>query len=199
MRFKKFVIFLLSLILLANVNINASARNYMYDYNKNEVTITYSQFTVPQTAYITGGVLGIAFSLGHFAFDNTVMTGALGVEYYRTLNHVVKVGGIFCGEYMTSDTYQTIDGEKQYNGTYDFGYCSLMAAVKLTWFDYYHFRMYSKLAVGPAAGIGDTVGISIGAQVSPICLEFGSTNLRGFAEFGIGMQGVASIGIKHMF
>ena len=56
---KKIAVFLLSLLLVSSL--------YGRD-RKDEFALTYSQFTVPEFAYIFGGVLGVAFTAGHFSF-----------------------------------------------------------------------------------------------------------------------------------
>ena len=74
---KKFIALILCIIVVMPV----FAKN---DKDRNEFSITYGQFTVPQFAYVMGGVLGAAFTVGHFSFENPKMIGAMGVEYVAT-------------------------------------------------------------------------------------------------------------------
>ena len=61
---------------------------------RNEFSVGYSQLTVLEGAYLFGGIFGAAFSLGHFTFDNTVMTGALSFEYHHYTNEWFGYGGL---------------------------------------------------------------------------------------------------------
>jgi hypothetical protein len=167
---------------------------------KNEFSVTYSQFTVPQFAYIFGGILGVAFTAGHFDFENPIMPGCLGVEYNHWVNNWFGYGGSVFGEYMTASTYtKDSEGNKTKNGTYDLGFASIMPTVRFRWFNNPHFGMYSKLGAGLGLAISGDFQPSFSAQISPVCMDFGGDSVRGFLELGVGMQGIASLGIKKMF
>ena len=167
---------------------------------KNEFGLTYSQFTVPQFAYIFGGILGVAFTAGHFDFENPLMTGCLGVEYNHWVNNWFGYGGSLFGEYMTANTYtKDSDGNKTKNGTYDLGFASIMPTVRFRWFNNPHFGMYSKLGAGLGLAFSDDCEPTFSAQVSPVCMDFGGDSVRGFLELGVGMQGIVSLGVKKMF
>ncbi|MBO4674833.1 MAG: hypothetical protein J5601_01950, partial [Elusimicrobiaceae bacterium] len=103
--------------------------------NKNEIALEYSYFSVPQGVYLFGGIMGVAFSLGHFDFGNTIMTGALGVEYTRNVNDWFSYGGLATAEYMTSDTFTTDEnGNRVKNGTFNLGATTLLPTAHFTWF-----------------------------------------------------------------
>lgn len=167
-------------------------------YFPNEISLGYSQFTIPQTVYIFGGVLGVAFSLGHFQFDSPSMYGAASFEYVHYVNNWLGFGGLAIADYMSAKTYKTENDEKVYDGgKFDLGFASIMPVVKFRWFNNPHFGMYSKLG----AGLGyvftnEEDPFAWSAQISPVCLEFGGISFRGFIELGIGMQGIATFGIK---
>ena len=167
---------------------------------KNEITVSYSQATLPQTAYLLGGVFGTIFTLGHFQFDNTLFLGALGVEYAHNVNDWFSYGGVATIDYMTSDAYTVdSDGNRTDNGKFNLGWASLMPIVKFTWLNHPKFDMYSKLGAGVGLAFNDGEGVSFSAQVSPVCMQFGGGKIRGVLEFGYGMQGIATVGIKRMF
>ena len=188
---KKIAVFLLSLLLVSSL--------YGRD-RKDEFALTYSQFTVPQFAYIFGGVLGVAFTAGHFDFENPIMTGSLGVEYNHWVNNWFGYGGSVFGEYMTANTYsKDSDGNKTKNGTFDLGFASIMPTVRFRWFDNPHFGMYSKIGAGLGLAFSGDCQPVFSAQLSPVCMDFGGDSVRGFLELGVGMQGIASLGIKKMF
>ena len=62
---------ILLLALFLTVSLTARER-------KNEWGLSYSQLTLPQGAYVLGGVFGAVFSLGNFTFENMVMPGGNG-------------------------------------------------------------------------------------------------------------------------
>lgn len=173
------------------------------DY-KNEFSVSYGQFTVPQFGYLVGGVLGVAFTAGHFTFENTKMFGAAGFEYEHYTNDWFAFGCTVLCDYMTADSYnKASDGTKTYNGKFNLGFMSLMPNVKFSWFNREKVSLYSKLAFG--AGLvfdnGDSAenNFSPAFQVTPIGVDFGKGSFRGFAELGVGMQGVLCAGVRKSF
>jgi len=174
------------------------------DKDKNEFTITYGQLTVPQFAYVFGGVLGAAFTLGHFTFDNAHLFGAAGIEYVHYVNNWLGFGGMVLCDYMTADAYSVAsDGTKTPNGRFDLGFVSAMPVVKFAWFNRPHVGLYSKLGVG--AGLSFDENSSFGenitwsGQFTPIGVDFGGESFRGFVEAGVGMQGIVSGGVRWLF
>ena len=187
-----FKVIILTLILIS-VNINCYSQ-------KNEFSFEYSQFTIPQGAYLFGGVLGVAFSLGHFSFENTIMTGSFNFEYNRNVNNWFGYGGLTSFEYITSDTYSVdSDGNKTPNDTFNMGVVTLMPTTHFFWFRHPHFGMYSKLGAGVGLVFNDETSVIPALQLSPVCMEFGSDKYKGIFELGVGTQGIATLGIKRMF
>jgi hypothetical protein len=66
---------LVALFLCVIVAFPVFAKN---DKDRNEFSITYGQYTVPQFAYVMGGVFGAMFTAGHFTFENPHLIGAAG-------------------------------------------------------------------------------------------------------------------------
>ena len=187
------------LFLCVALIIGSCAMGHSQDY-KNEISVSYGQFTVPQFAYIFGGIFGVVFTAGHFDFENTIVTGTLGVEYNHWVNKWFGYGGSVFGEYMTSDTYyKDSDGNKTSNGKYNFGFANIMPTVRLRWFNKTHFGMYSKIGAGLGLAFSDGCQPTFSAQISPICMEFGGETFRGFFEAGVGMQGIVTAGVKKSF
>ena len=195
---KRFV----ALLLCLTVVFGAYAKN---DKDKNEFSITYGQATLPQFAYVLGGVFGAVFSLGHFTFDNMHAVGAAGIEYVHYVNNWLGFGGAVVCDYMTADAYSVdSEGNKTPNGKYNFGYASAMPVVKFAWFNRAHVGLYSKLGFGAGMAFnnGDSdpaSNISFSGQVTPIGFDFGGESFRGFIEAGVGMQGIVNGGIRWMF
>ena len=168
----------------------------VHGQEKNDIAITYSQITLPQTAYVLGGVLGVAFTAGHFAFDNTKFIGAFSASYTRHVNNWFGYGGLMAIDHMTSDTYTMNDGEKVYNGKYDLTFLSLMPTATFYWFNHPHLSMYSKLGFG-LGFVPDDVGFS--AQLSPVGMDVGGETLRARIEMGYGMTGAITVGVSKWF
>ena len=192
---------LLATLLAVSVVFAGYAKN---DKDKNEFSITYGQITVPQFAYVFGGVLGAAFTLGHFTFDNTHMIGAAGFEYVHYVNNWLGFGGLVLCDYMTADAYSVDgDGNKTPNGKFDLGFASAMPVVKFAWFNRPHVGLYSKLAAGAGLTFANDDSfennLTWSGQITPIGFEFGGESFRGFLEAGVGMQGVVSGGIRWLF
>lgn len=194
---KKITALLLALVLI----VPAQAKD---KDSKNEFSITYGQFTVPQFAYVFGGVLGAAFTLGHFTFDNSHLIGAAGLEYVHYVNGWLGFGVAAVCDYMTSDAYSVdSNGNKTPNGKYDLGFVSAMPVVKFAWLNRDHVGLYSKLAVGASYifsnGEDSSANISWSGQITPLGVDFGGQSFRGFVEAGVGMQGVVNAGVRWLF
>jgi hypothetical protein len=190
------------LLVALSIASGAYAKN---DRDRNEITITYGQITAPQFAYMFGGVLGAAFSLGHFSFDHALMFGAAGVEYVHYVNNWLGFGGMVLCDYMTADAYSVAsDGTKTPDGKYNLGFASAMPVVKFAWLNREHVGLYSKLACGVGYVFADQSSdparnFTWSGQVTPIGVDFGGMSFRGFVELGIGMQGLVSGGVRWLF
>jgi hypothetical protein len=192
----------IALFLALTVVFSGYAKN---DKDKNEFTVTYGQVTVPQFAYVFGGVLGAAFTLGHFTFDNMHPFGAVGLEYVHYVNDWLGFGGLVLCDYMTADAYSVDgDGNKTPNGRYDLGFASAMPEVKFAWFNRPRVGLYSKIAVGAGLTFSNDSedlrdNITWSGQITPIGVDFGGESFRGFVEAGVGMQGVVCAGVRWLF
>ena len=188
---KKLLLFIISIL----VAFNATAQP-----QKNEIALEYGQFTLIEGAYLLGGVFGAVFSLGHFTFDNSIMTGSVAVEYDRNVNNWFSYGGLVSGELITSDAY-TVDseGNKTYNGKYDMGAATLTPIARFHWFRHPHFGMYSKIGAGLGIALSSEPSVFPSFQVSPVCMEFGGGKWKGVSEIGFGIQGIMTLGVKRCF
>ena len=169
---------------------------------RDEWALSYSQITLPQTAYVLGNVLGVAFTMGAYSPDNMRLPGALSLEYTHYTSSHFGFGGTLTGDYMSADRYSGSEDSRTYDGKFRFACISLMPHMRAFWFNNPHFAMYSKLALGGACWVGaseEGTQFSFAAQLSPVCMDFGGDRVRGFLELGYGMQGVVSLGIKRRF
>ena len=164
--------------------------------HQNEIALSYGQLSFPQTVYVLGEVFGAVFSLGHFAPQDTRFIGQFGLEYTHWVGRWVGLGAIATTEYMTSTVN---NGE---SSDYSMFVVSAVPTVKLSWFNYEHVGMYSKLGVG----VSDYIGLDsehpnqfiFAFQLSPVCVDFGGSSFRGFVELGYGVQGPC-LGVKYIF
>lgn len=161
-----------------------------------EITVNYGQITVPQFIYGFANVFGIVFSFGNWKIDDTHFYGAVGAEYNYWLNNRFAVGGIFTNDNMLG-TGTKDDGTVN---TFKFNASSLMACGKVSWFEYIHFGMYSKIGLGASAYVSEgDVSWAPAFQLTPVGCDFGGEQLRGVFEIGFGNQGLFLAGIRYKF
>lgn len=166
---------------------------------KNEISVEYSQFTIPQAVYLFGGIMGTAFTLGHFMFDNSKFTGAFAIEYNHIVNDWFSFGEFVSYEYMTSDTYNIdSEGNKVKTGDFTMSVGTILPAAHFHWFRNPGFGMYSKIGIGLGMMFSDDNSLFPAFQVSPVCIEFGNGSVKGLTELGFGTQGIVTIGVKKL-
>ena len=192
---------LIALFMCFVVVSSAFAKN---DKDRNEFSIAYGQATIPQFAYVMGEVFGAMFSLGHASFENPHMFGAAGVEYVHYTNDWFGFGGTVLCDYMTATTVSVDkDGNKTPNGEFKLGCLSVMPLVKFAWLNRAHVGLYSKLAAGAgyffANGGEAKDNFSVAFQVTPVGVDFGGEQFRGFVEAGVGWLGIVSGGVRWFF
>lgn len=142
--------------------------------------------------------------------ENESFIGPISAEYFYHVKPWLGVGGIFVYGQMTQDAYFTGKSNGK-DGEYKNHYFTLMPAVKFDWLRKSHFGLYSKLAVG-ATLRSETIetvsqsmtdatesAVHFNWQASLLGFEAGSMQLRGFAELGVGEQGVFVAGVRYKF
>lgn len=185
------------LITLSIISAAAYGREAVEKRGSDEIAISYGQFTLPQVAFTTVGVLGIALSVGNMVLDDFVMPGQLSLEYYHYLTNVIAIGGCLTNDYMAAKEYNK--DKVEYKGDITADFVSIMPGIKAQWFNYRAFGMYSKANAGICAIVNSSpIDPMFAFQVSPVCCEFGKGNWRGFLELGFGMQGIATGGLKYI-
>lgn len=170
----------------------------------NEISVSYGVISIPSIANVLAGVFGTAFTGGMAKADKISSTGAISIEYMNYLNSHIAVGGAIVEE-NTSIIFDSYSGKDEDGNTeykegeeQHYNFLTVMPVVKLPWFYREHFSMYSKLAAGLCVGTSNG-DLSFGAQVSPVGMDFGGKAIRGFAELGIGMQGMILGGLRWSF
>ena len=184
----------LAIFLLASVTFSAVAKDKSaetVDYPKNEFALSFSG---PSLMYFSNALGGLFTSvLGDTEPASLNSTGVISLSYYRHVGKHFAFGLI--GGYESLD--MTIDGGQTTSN------CIMaMPAMKFIWFRGNVCSMYSKVAAGcDFVKNQDEEGIQCAftGQFSPIAIELGGKNLRGFAELGFGAQGIAGIGVRYAF
>ena len=191
----------------------------------NEVALGYGRVSIPGTAMTIGGIFGAIFSFGAAQIESLNTTGAISGEYWYRVRPKFSVGAVGAVENvaMQFKNYAGKDGNgenvyKKGTPAYTTFY-SLMPAIKWYYTAKPNFGVYSKLAVGAMAihsgaittgsegnngeVVTETTPAStswmIAFQLATVGLDFGSPEIKGFVELGLGMQGLITAGIKYSF
>jgi len=182
------------------------AANAQLETNRHEVDLSYGVLTLGQVVDVFSDVVGDVFTLGHVTTENRKFTGAIGLQYVFQPVRWFGFGAVGCFDRSTADVFQ----KQEQVGTTATNYLTLMPITKFNWFDLKAFGMYSKLGFGYTIRTtkgentrdnttnNNTDGM-VAFQFSPVCLQVGSPNIRAFAEFGMGSQGILNMGVKYRF
>lgn len=158
---------------------------------------------------------------GNYTYGDESYLPNITAEYYYHVSPVIAVGGFVGFNGMNRDMiYQWRDNvsgttHEEKAGTAKRLNISVIPAVKFDWLRMKYFGMYSKLGLGVSfmheTQEGDTNGDKVkkadysdttvipNLQASFVGMEFGSENIRGFAELGVGEQGILLGGLKYKF
>lgn len=137
--------------------------------------------------------------------------GPIGLEYYYHTSPLIGVGAVAVFTTNHEDGYYDQIQSSHINRTY----FTFMPSVKFNWLRKKNWGLYSKIAVGGTyAHLVDhdydengkktnekttENDLLFNFQATAIGFEAGSSHVRGFAEFGIGEQGVALAGVRYKF
>ena len=175
---KQFFISVIAAI-MATMNVHAQSEW------KNEVSIAYG-----------GGAntdIVMSIAKGMFTGKQLNYWGPVSVEYfYRPLERL-GVGAV------AAISGSKWDDEANAKSTY----FTVLPAVKYNWLNKSHFSMYTKVAAGLTVSSdsgtrSDETRVMFNWQGSLIGLEFGGA-FRGFAELGLGEQGIILGGLRYKF
>lgn len=183
--------------------------------NKNEFSVAYGVLSNSEWVEVFQEVVTVMFG-GHTKQKSAV--GPVSAEYFYRVSPVVGIGAVgavasFKDDMLRQDVIPgTTTGETVETkiGDYTRSYFTFMPAAKFNWLRKEHFGMYSKVAAGisyvntntkdidPSVAEEKNKDVIFNFQASLIGIEAGG-QLRGFAEFGMGEQGVILIGIRYNF
>ena len=194
-------------ILLATLAISAllCVPAQAQDEPRHEFSVSYG--VVPNSIWldITSDVIGSLFGA---TYDHSGLTGPIGLEYYYRTSPLIAVGAV--ATFAQHSEEEKLKSE--ITRTCKNSYFTLMPSVKFNWLRRTNWGMYTKVAAGASlrhSTIKNNEDISaknktdntvfFNFQVSALGIEAGTENVRGFAELGIGEQGIALAGVRFRF
>ena len=169
---------------------------------ENDLNVSYGYFTVGQFATVLGGVFGAAFSLGYATPSKIRSTESIQLEYLHKTNSWLWLGGGVSGEKdILEMSGRDSDGNPTGTSSHsDINSLNVFAAAKANWLRREKLAMYSRLSAGLFTVFGDEKpSLAPSIQLGLVGFEAGSRNCRGFVEIGVGMHGILSGGLRHLF
>ena len=199
----KKLIFMVTAALMGAVNVNAQEG---YEDTKHDVSITFGVGSNSQWIDAFEDIFD------GYSYDNDRYMEPISAEYFYHINKMLGLGAIFVYGNHKQDAYDLLTSKKDRTriGKSSNSYYTLMPAVKFNFVRKKNFGLYSKAALGvtyrtesidyiDGSDDYDEKGLLLNWQVSFIGVEAGSPSLRGFAELGIGEQGIVCAGIRYKF
>lgn len=198
--------YLLTIAAIAFLFIPVQAQDEME--TRHEIGITYG--AVPNSVWldIYTDLIGTIFGE---TYDNNRYYGPIGLEYYYHTNPLIGVGAVAVFTTNNENAFENNIKTSHHTKTY----FTFMPSVKFNWLRKKHWGMYSKLAAGATythfnfedcdengkkTGEKTTAtDLMFNFQASLIGVEAGNQHVRGFAEFGVGEQGIALVGLRYKF
>lgn len=140
--------------------------------------------------------------------NHSGVVGPISLEYHYRTSHLIAVGAI--AAFAGHNEEQELNGAlyaKSKNS-----YFTLMPSVKFNWLRRANWGLYSKVAAGASLRhssidrerVSDKSDESdnmafFNFQLSALGFEAGTENVLGFAELGVGEQGIALAGVRFKF
>ena len=144
-------------------------------------------------------------------YENDHYVGPIGVEYYYHTSGLVGVGAVAVFATNNEEGYRN-DALSSHRVK---SYFTLMPSAKFDWLRRSNWGLYSKVALGATLSRYSNQSyddnsrltgekkvdndVLFNFQASLIGIEAGNKDVRGFAELGIGEQGIALAGLRFKF
>ena len=199
---KKLILIVTAALMMA-VNVNAQEG---YEDTKHEVAITFGIESNSQWIDTFENIFS------NYTYENDRYMEPISAEYFYHLNKMLGLGAVFVYGNHKQDLYDhwSSSKDKIRIGKSSNSYYTLMPAVKFNFVRKKNFGLYSKAALGVTyrtesidytddSDDYDEKGVLLNFQLSFIGIEAGSPYLRGFAELGVGEQGIVCAGIRYKF
>ena len=168
---------------------------------RHEVGISYG--AVPNSIWLDafGDVISSIFGE---KYEQDTYVGPIGIEYFYHTSPLIGIGAVATFVNNKEDGIR----DNQVISKTSSSYYTLMPAVKFNWLRRDKWGMYSKLAVGATyrdyskkhdqEKTTDNE-VLFNFHVSALGVEAGGQHVRGFAELGIGEQGIILGGVRYKF
>lgn len=194
---------LILIALLSSQNVSA--------INGQEFGLSHGSVTHNAVSDVAASVAVAVFSLGYVEVDNLDFSGSFNLHYTLRPLRKLGVGAVLSYERSNGD----VVCQRKICGTVKNTYLSVMPTLSFSWFDFKFVGMYSKVGLSytfmkSKYNYFDSSAVDNDAddkandgelwfQFSPVAIEGGLPNLKAFAEFGFGTQGLVNLGIKYKF
>lgn len=179
------------------------------DEPRHEISLAYG--VVPNSVWIDvlTDVVPALFGETH---ENNHYYGPVSLEYYYHTSPLIGVGGNVVFVTNNNDGYLK---DNQLNSHHHKSYFTVMPSVKFNWLRRNKWGMYSKVAIGGTLTTftnqdyddhgkrvnekETTRDLIFNFQASLLGVEVGGRQVRGFAELGVGEQGMVLGGVRYKF
>lgn len=178
------------------------------DEMRHEISISYG--AIPNSIWID--IFSDAFpAIFGEKHEKERYVGPIGLEYYYHTSPLIGVGAV--AVFATNNQDARIKEELKSHKIRS--YYTLMPAVKFNWLRKTNWGMYSKVAIGASltnasqedynesgklTGKKETTNeVFFNFHASLLGVEAGNQHVRGFAELGIGEQGIILGGVRYKF
>ncbi|MCQ2217893.1 MAG: hypothetical protein MJZ33_05340 [Paludibacteraceae bacterium] len=186
--------------------------NPQYELPKSEISVSYGLYSIYDL--LDGIEPGLHIQDCEAEFESSLehRSGSISIDYSLALSTKVRLGVMASYMSYRHDVKTGYANEKYsdaYVGELKSQFIGILPKVQLYWFSHEHVAMYSKFALGAAINVREMNSertdlmasynenkAKFEFQVSPICLEAGGSQLRGFAELGCGNY-LFSAGMKY--
>lgn len=196
------------LVMVAAAMMAAVGMNAQNEDLRHELSLSYGLGSITQLGEGIGEGLALAV-FSDTEMDDGFILGPISLEYFYHLNNPRLAVGAFVSYSKWDSDIEKRSGSHEKVGERKRNYWAVMPAIKWYWINKNHFGLYCKGALGAAFlnstekslrdnASKDDSSTHLMFQVSPIGLEFGS-QIRGFAELGVGEQGFLLGGVRYKF
>lgn len=216
-----------TIILCASASVNANAQTSSYYNTKHEIGIAIgsgsnseilgdlADFSTVMAEIMVTSSASLGYFTGAVTYGDRSYIPTISAEYYYHVNDVIGLGGFVTMNGLNRDMYglwqdnHSGNCQKEYIGKAKRTNFSVMPAMKLDWLRRQHIGLYTKVAVGvtfmhesqkadKGNDFTDTDAV-FNFHASLIGFEGGSEHIRGFAELGVGEQGILLAGLRYKF
>ncbi len=179
-----------------------------------QILNSMSDFTSIAAEATTTSLMTLGSYTGYTSYKDNSSIPTISAEYVYHINKLIGIGGMLAFNTESKDIYadwkSNTDGsvENKKMGDAKRTNITLMPVAKFDWLRKKHVGLYSKVGIGLTMMLdkqkkdnGDKLlnetRWSVNFQASLLGCEFGSQKFRGFAELGVGEQGIAVLGLRY--